>query len=164
MSSLCQCDRLYFPEMVSIISLSPMLFYSEFLPLLHQEVESIFPLLWIWVSPMTALSKRMWWKQCWCSVASLQFLLGLLGMPTVRKFPFGAQPPCCEKCKPSGEAVVNSATEIPANSHYQLPAMWVSHLRHPALLSLEMLQPSQCTATVSCTTTTPSKNHSTEPS
>lgn len=160
LSSLCQCDKLYFSKTVSIISFSPTVLQwilatpsSRDCPFFHY-----FEYGWaLWL---------LWARGCGESNADVvwllfSFCLGYLECLLLGNSFLEPSYHSARKSKPSGEAVVNSATEIPVNSQHHRPTMWVSHLRQPALLRLEILHPSQCTTAISWPAS--SENHSTEP-
>lgn len=132
MSSLCQCDRLYFSKTVSIISFSPTVLQwilatpsSRGCPFFHY-----FEYGWaLWL---------LWARGCGESNADVvwllfSFCLGYLECLLLGNSFLEPSYHSARKSKPSGEAVVNSATEIPVNSQHHRPTMWVSHLRQPSI-------------------------------
>lgn len=153
-SSLCQCDRLYFPKVVLIISFSPTVLQwilatpSSKCSLFSHYFGNGWALWLLWARGCGGSNADGVWLLCSFCLGYLECLL--LGNSLLEPSHHSVRSPShLERLWSTAQWRFQPTASI----------MWVSHLRQPALLRLEMLQPSQRTISQA----TPSEDHSAEP-
>lgn len=91
---MCQCDKLHFPKMVSVISFIPYGLLQWILAASPSRGRVYFSITLNLGEPYDCFDQE---DMVEVMATSLHFFFGLFKMLTIGKFPFEAHPPCCEK-------------------------------------------------------------------